>query len=90
MRDVRSARVIRCTYKFSRPLDDNEATVLTLLIGWRKGSSAIAGDDGIVGARAHPDDMQEFLKAARRWPRKMTATIVKNDCTPHLLPKGLS
>jgi hypothetical protein len=68
--------VIRNVYKFSRPLDENEATVLALLIGWRKGSSAIMGDDGIVGARAHPDDMQEFLRAAKKWPHKMTAKIV--------------
>jgi hypothetical protein len=74
---VASDPMIRRQYKFSRPLDLNESTVLSLLIGWRKGSSAIMGDDGVTGCIAHPDDIETFFKEARRWPRKLTAKVVK-------------
>jgi hypothetical protein len=41
--------MIRNTYMFGCHLDDNASTLLALLVGWRKGSSLISSDDGVVG-----------------------------------------
>lgn len=78
LRSLKTTGIVRLTYDFRRPLEGAEAELLTLLIGWRRGSSIIADKSGrAVGCVAHPDDWAEFKKELRkRNPGKANAALL--------------
>jgi len=54
-------KVVLENYRFSRPLTEPEAKTLAVLIGWRWGSSVAMTGNDVVGCRAHPDDLKDFV-----------------------------
>ena len=70
--------VIRNRYQFNRPLAPAEAELLSLLIGWRKGSSLAVLGESVIGCVAHPDDVQLFEKRMRRKGAKLEAMIMRD------------
>jgi hypothetical protein len=83
LRSLETTGIVRLTYDFRRPLEGDEAELLTSLIGWRRGSSVRTDETGqVVGCVAHPDDWAEFKKELRK--RKIgkanVALLAKSEC----------
>jgi hypothetical protein len=78
LRSLEITGIVRLTYDFRRPLEGDEAELLTSLIGWRRGSSVRTDESGqVVGCVAHPDDWAEFKKELRkRNPGKANAALI--------------
>jgi hypothetical protein len=68
--------VIRNHYRFNRPLSAPEIELLTMLIGWRKGSSVTTVGDAVVGCVSHPDDLAEFEQQLRKQGARLEAMIL--------------
>ena len=71
--------MIRNAYLFARPLSEDEATLLAELIAWRRGSRLIENESGIVGCRAHEDDLCEFQAKLRERGIRLKVTFSDAD-----------
>lgn len=67
------------SYVFSRPLSNQEANLLILLIGWRRGSKVTAtASRGVTGCTAFADDMLDFrteMRKGRRPPLEIRESV---------------
>jgi hypothetical protein len=77
LQSLETTGIVRLTYDFRRPLEGDEAELLTSLIGWRRGSSVRTDESGqVVGCVAHPDDWAEFKNKLRKNTGKANAALL--------------
>ena len=91
LQSLESKGIVRFAYDFRRPLEDDEAELLTRLIGWRRGSSVRTDESGkVVGCVAHPDDWVEFQNGLRTRDtgKANAALLAKSECAKKQCAEG--
>jgi hypothetical protein len=57
----------RNRYSFDRPLTDDEASLLIMLVSGRPGSRVFRDDGGaVIAVIAHPEDLANFCEEVRK------------------------